>query len=239
MRVTNTSCKARVKIENTRNGPHLGPYQHSTTRHTHQLRSAMISSYQKHGRNLRGHKVKTKRDYSGKDKPKTVRHLHDTEYYLDGKSRTKYGVETDSRRSNLYDAQSAIGVGKRFDNIKRVAKMVERIISTAWWQRRYDATEFVVQRYQCTRAACAEHWGFHRLRFPSHQYQERTVLHELIHATVSAPHAGHGRLYCARYLEIVGWWWNDDVKDRLREGYRENNVKWHPHNEKQTNKRYL
>jgi len=185
--------------------------------------------------------VKPKRDYSDKDRPKTVRHLHDTQYYLDGKTRTKYGVERDSRRSNLYAAQRYMTVGETFATIRDVAKMVESIISTAWWQRRYDQTTFVVQRYQCTRAACASPpWhSFHRLRFPRHQFQERTVLHELIHATVPGPHAGHGRLYCARYLEIVGWWFDQDVYDDLLAGYRNENVKWHPHNELQVEKRHL
>ena len=45
MRVRNTPCEARVKIENTRNGPSLGAYQHPTTKHTHQPNPAMLTDY--------------------------------------------------------------------------------------------------------------------------------------------------------------------------------------------------
>lgn len=160
--------------------------------------------------------------------------------YLDGHSRTKHGKEFDSRRQNLYNAERAwhTRTGKKtwatvgreractLGDLENVAAVVGDIMATAWWQRRYRKIHTRLYPGTGARRAVATWNGY--LRFPRGMRNRPVVLHELIHLTVPKPHAGHGRLYAARFLEIVGWFYGDHDRDVLKDCYREHNVKWYP-----------
>jgi len=159
----------------------------------------------------------------------------DLDRYLNGHSHTKYGKERDSRRQNLYDAQREAQKSistKSFESLRETAQFVGDILRRAWWQRRYPFRAVTLKPGYGTRRGLAGTQGFagtyHTIVLPNPQRTNWIVLHELIHHTVPAPHANHGRLYCARFLEIVGWHFGGETEETLKSAYREQNVKWHP-----------
>lgn len=178
---------------------------------------------------LRSWIVRSSRRY-GFDPPKKSYHGGvDPDRYLEGHSLTKYGKELDSRRQNLYDAQNvakeSISIDS-FESLKDTAQFVGDILRRAWWQRRYRLNMITLKPGYGAKRATAQ--SPRTLTFPEHARTEWSVLHELIHLTIPRPHAGHGRLYCARFLEIVGWHFGDEAEQTLKSAYREQNVKWHP-----------
>lgn len=153
----------------------------------------------------------------------------DLDRFLDGRSHTKCGRERDSRRQNLYDAQrdaqKSISI-ESFESLRETARFVGDILRRAWWQRRYQNTSVFLKPGYGARRGKAK--GRHTILLPNPQRTDLMVLHELIHHTVPAPHAGHGRLYCARFLEIIGWHYGEEAREALKSAYRKQNVKWHP-----------
>ena len=155
--------------------------------------------------------------------------------FLDGRSHTRCGVERDSRRQNLYDAQreaqKTIST-KSFESLRETARFAGDILQRAWWQRRYPFCAVTLKPGYGTRRGLAGTQGvagtYHTIVLPKSKRTDRVVLHELIHHTVPAPHAWHGRLYCARFLEIIGWHYGEEAREALKSAYREQNVKWHP-----------
>jgi len=155
--------------------------------------------------------------------------LEELPRFLEGNRLTKDNKETDSQRQKLYDAQRRVTDGRCFSEMEEVANAVVEILRKAWWQRRYGSGPIVLRPGSGARRANAKGNAANgNLNLPKFGRCERTILHELIHLTVPKPHAGHGRLYASRYLEAVSWWLGPDAGDRLREGYREENVRWHP-----------
>ncbi len=155
--------------------------------------------------------------------------LVDQPRFLQGNTLTRDKKETDSQRQKLYDAQRRVTDGSVLHEIEDVAWEVYDIISKAWWQRRYATGRIKLRPGNGARRANAKgnsHSG--NLNFPRSARCQRTIIHELVHLTVPVPHAGHGRLYASRYLEAVYWRLGENAGDTLKEGYRRENVKWHP-----------
>lgn len=155
----------------------------------------------------------------------------DLDRYLDGHTLTKSGNERDSRRQNLYNAEKRVKRSiytEPFDSLDETAQFVGDILHRAWWQRRYTCSCVGV------RPGYGAKRGLQKLGtqivLPEHARNQWYILHELIHITVPKPHAGHGRLYAARFLEIIRWHFGDDTARKLKEAYRDQNVKWHPRN---------
>lgn len=181
--------------------------------------------------------LEVNRDYE-KDPPSSyVWHQKDElPRFLDGNKLTKYGAEVDGKKSNFYSAEALFSRLMRdevtprtnvFGDLENVADFISDIWSTAWWQRRYRKSRIHIKDGRRARRAIAWHNG--KMTLPRRMRNPLTVLHELIHFTVPQPHAGHGRLFCARFKEIVGWYWDDDAENALADAYRSRNVKWHPH----------
>lgn len=155
--------------------------------------------------------------------------LEELPRFLEGNRLTRSNKETDSQRQKLYDAQSRITDGRCFSDMEEVAHFVCDILRKAWWQRRYGSGPIVLRPGSGARRANAKgNTVSGKLNLPRFGRCEQTIIHELIHLTVPKPHAGHGRLYASRYLEAVSWWLGPDVGDKLRDAYREENVRWHP-----------
>jgi putative metallohydrolase (TIGR04338 family) len=149
--------------------------------------------------------------------------------FLEGNQLKRDRTETDSQRQKLYDAQHKAPVGEEFDSMKEVAREVAGILSKAWWQRRYATGSVTLRPGNGARRARAKGNSVSgNITFPRRHRRERSIIHELIHLTVPVPHAWHGRLYASRYLEAVCWRMGEEAGRALKEGYREENVKWHP-----------
>jgi len=155
--------------------------------------------------------------------------LADLPRFLEGNQLKRDRTETDSQRQKLYDAQRKVTGGETYSEMEEVAREVAGILSKAWWQRRYATGSVTLRPGNGARRASAKGNSVSgSLNLPKFGRCERTIIHELIHLTVPVPHAWHGRLFASRYLEAVYWRLGDAAGDTLKEGYREENVKWHP-----------
>jgi len=155
--------------------------------------------------------------------------LADLPRFLEGNQLKRDRTETDSQRQKLYDAQREVPDGETYAEMGEVAREVAGILSKAWWQRRYATGQVTLRPGNGARRASARgNSADGRLNFPKFGRTQRTIVHELIHLTVPPPHAWHGRLFASRYLEAVCWRLGDAAGSALKEGYREENVKWHP-----------
>lgn len=158
--------------------------------------------------------------------------------YLDGHSLTKFNVEYDSQRQTFYDAQHAVGLGRQdFSSQAEFQKYVNNLTTYRWWERRFlpkwcgeHAIRVEVKRKDASSSHAKRGRGTIHLSPTAH---ERTVIHEVAHIVTPKPHAGHGRLYARVFLELIDWRWGSEAADKLKEAYREHNVKFHPHHEKQ------
>lgn len=148
--------------------------------------------------------------------------------YLDGHSLTKFNSEHDSQRKKLYRAENFVTVGKKFKTLKKAQKFLDKVLGSAWFQRRFGKVSIRMEMTQgWTKSYCRRTEGLLRM-LPEH-LNERIILHELTHALVQAPHAGHGRLFCAVYLDLVRHYLGENAYDQLLKGYRKHNVKYSPH----------
>lgn len=192
------------------------------------MRRFIILRSSRDGR-LRGWVVRATDRYEFDPPAKSYHDGADLDRYLDGRSPTKYGKERDSRRQNLYNAQSmakeSVSIDT-FESLKDTAQFVGDILQRAWWQRRYRLGMVTLKPGYGAKRGKAH--PPRTLVLPRYARTEWSVLHELIHLVVPRPHAGHGRLYCARFLEIVGWHFGDEAEEALKSAYRDQNVKWYP-----------
>lgn len=173
----------------------------------------------------------------------------DVRRYLDGHSETKWGHERDSRRQNLYDAERAFS--NRTDvarfpwekpdtTLEEVADFVKDICSSAWWQRRYDTLNWTIhdgRGMKNARGGTRRSGGI--MKLPRKARTPLVILHEMTHTVIPKPHAHHGRLFAARFAELIGWRLGDHYETVLKECYRDHNVKFHPHNELQVSEYYV
>lgn len=180
--------------------------------------------------------VKADRNWNVDPPKKSFHGDVDLRRYLNGNSHTKHGRERDSRRQKLYDAErdvrgkTSFGADKEFDSLEETAKWVQKMLGSAWWQRRYKMTSVFLRPGYWARRGIARSGSLSasKIILPKRSRNSWTISHELVHLTVENPHAGHGRLFCARLLEIIGAVYGDSFRDDLKEAYRTHNVKWHP-----------
>lgn len=194
-----------------------------------------------HPRN--GFYIYVRRDYA--HDPPTSYTWHDPECiprYLNGHSKDEHGREYDSRKQNFYDAErdwaeragivtwGALGYEQEEEasvlTLKETAEFIEDVWSRAWWQRRYDVLDAHLKDGRGAKRAIAFQSG--DLSIKRGHRNPATILHELTHLATDDPHAWHGRLFAARFREIVGWYFGDEEQHILTECYRRHGVKWHP-----------
>lgn len=174
--------------------------------------------------------VAAQRSYE-RQPPKRVYHQRsESRRYLNGFEKDQYGREIDSRKQKFYDAEQWVTEGEDLKELEDIAAYIEDIIRRAWWQRRYGILKFVIADGRGSRrSGCRFTRDGMRVRFPRHRRFEREVLHEITHAVVPKPHAWHGRLFAARFLELIRWRMGKGWAETLKKGYRREGVKWHPH----------
>lgn len=167
-------------------------------------------------------------------------YLTEPERYLDGHSCNKSGREYDSQRQKLYDAQKWAPEGQRFQAVSDMQCYVDDMIGRPWWKRRFSLSQVRVKDGRGRRRAGARSYitsgngqvsllANPQVKMPRHARYERCLIHEVVHCLVLPPHAAHGRLYAKAYLELVRWRMGGDAYEKLLKGYREENVKYHPH----------
>lgn len=158
--------------------------------------------------------------------------ITDSTRYLNGLSLNRNGREQDSRRQKFYDAEKSAPRGESFDSVPEVEDYIDRLTGYAWWQRRFLVDSIKVGDGRGRKRACGS-YRTKRVKLPRYARYERLILHEMTHTLTPKPHAWHGRLFCRIFLELVDWQLGSDAADALKEGYREQNVKWQPHRSKQ------
>jgi len=148
--------------------------------------------------------------------------------YLDGTTVRKSGTEYDGQRQKLYDSETGVPLGKQFKDIEKAQKFVDKVLDSAWFNRRFDLTDVRLEMTQgWTKSYCRPSQKL--IRLLDCHLNERIVLHELAHAIVPKPHSHHGRLFSAIYLDLVRHFIGEDAYDALLKGYRRENVKYQPH----------
>lgn len=147
--------------------------------------------------------------------------------YLDGHSLRKRGDEYDSQRKKLYRAENRCRRGEKFETFRDAERYFNKVLDSAWFQRRFDRPEVQLRRGRGKGSAFW--WGSKNIRLSTQNHMcERILIHELVHALVPLPHAGHGRLFCAIYLDLVRHYMGEKAYEELLEGYRREGVKYHP-----------
>lgn len=147
--------------------------------------------------------------------------------YLDGHSLSEFGCEQDSRKQKLYDSERGVSKGKQFKNLRQATKFLNKVLESSWFQRRFGKIEVKMEMTQgWKKSYCRRTEGLLRM-LPQH-LNERVILHELVHALTPKPHAGHGRLFCAIYLDFVRHYIGESTYDQLLKGYRREGVQYTP-----------
>jgi len=162
-----------------------------------------------------------------KDAPKYIK---DSMYYLDGHSTNKWGAEVDSRRQKLYKAEDGVSKGESFATVAECQAYLNKVTSSEWFTRRFGPLTVKVERTQGFRKSYCRGKGDAALIriLPVHQ-NERILLHELVHALIPSPHAGHGRLFCRVYAEVLRAQMGQKVYEDLVANFHLQGVKYSPH----------
>ena len=147
--------------------------------------------------------------------------------YLDGTTIRKRGNEYDGQRQKLYDAERNCRRGETFDDFRQAERYFEKVLESAWFNRRFKRPD--IQLLPGRGNSSAAYFNGNIRLSTRHNMYERILLHELVHTLIPLPHAGHGRLFCAVYLDFVRHFMGEDAYEELLEGYRREGVKYQPH----------
>lgn len=151
-------------------------------------------------------------------------------YYLDGKSIVSGGREYDGHRQKVYDASRVVrGRGDLLKSLDEIRSYLDYLTDLKSYQRRFkiDSSDVKIRWKRDDARKSSARWRNKELAFSGKSVQEYVVLHELAHILAPPPHAGHGRLFSAVQLWLVGS--RMKMKDKLLESYREHDVPYSPH----------
>lgn len=165
---------------------------------------------------------------SGCDLSNPPTYIKHSRRYLDGTTIRNRGTEYDGQRQKLYNAENTCTRGQEFKTFRQAEKYLEKILESAWFNRRFNNPG--VTLLEGSGKSSAFYHGSRRIRLSTKNHMcERILIHELVHALVPKPHSGHGRLFCAIYLDMVRHYLGEEAYDQLLKGYRKYNVKYQPH----------
>lgn len=167
--------------------------------------------------------------FQGLETTKAIpKYVNDPNSYLEGGYVTQYGVEKDFQRSRLYASEDSICQGQSFTRIEEIREYAERVCSSEW-VREYFPLYTPPKVYLSNFKNSYYYHGTHSIFLcPPHRY-ERIILHELAHSFVPRPHAYHGRMFCAVYLDLVQHFMPDSIATSLKVSMREKGVRFSPH----------
>lgn len=152
------------------------------------------------------------------------------------KSDPKSYWEKDSQRQKLYDAESSAKVwdsdlAKNFSSIEEIQKFVNKLISSAWFKKRFGQTSIAVKSKAGFGAdACGKTTGL--IRFSLYSRSMLTVLHEVAHIIKKSGAGGsHGRFFARTLLELVEHIVGIEAARMLKKKFKQERVKYLPRRE--------
>lgn len=139
----------------------------------------------------------------------------------------------DSQRSKVYAAERASiqsAPEERFRNLSDIEHYLVKMISSAWWQRRYPVRSIAVKSGAGTRNAMGTNYSRTRgmISIPLWARQETVILHEVAHVVAGATYGSipaHGREFCKVFLDLIRWRMGDEAWRSLKDEFRERKVK--------------
>lgn len=141
-------------------------------------------------------------------------------------------IPRDSQRQRLYDAEQVIvltGPRPEFRTVEQMQTYVDKLLSSAWFQRRWGKHRLTVRPGYGFRRAVAE-TGRNRIQMPLWARCEAVLLHEIAHHCTWWQHrndvAPHGREYAANYVELVGHLMGRESAELLKVSFRAGKVKF-------------
>lgn len=142
----------------------------------------------------------------------------------------------DSQKSKLYAAEREALEGLVAEQwgageVAVIQAWVDKILSSAWWRRRYPSVrKVVVEDGAGHRSAMAKRRDLRLIiELPLWARKDWVVLHELAHHATDAKHwgvAAHGREFARVYVELVEHIMSKEAGDALRAAFREGKVKY-------------
>lgn len=150
--------------------------------------------------------------------------------YLRHPSKT-VAKERDSQRKRVYQSETAYeeqhGSGNVFKTIEECQAFADQVTESEYWKTHFPYIRKVfVRRARGKTAHAIFNYGL--IMLPKHFYNELTILHELAHHLVPVPHADHGPLWCAVYIDLVREFLGDQKAKQLSECFAESRVKYEP-----------
>ena len=151
-----------------------------------------------------------------------------------GPGRTKSGQPRDSQRQKVYDSEDVLGPvewpgQEHFVTVSEMQSYVDRLIASAWFQRRWKIRAVEVRDGRGRRSAASNDRGGY-ITMPVGMRYEEVVLHEIAHQIVGRTIGhrnvqAHGREFCQVLLELVGHKLGADAKRALKSEFQRRKVK--------------
>lgn len=141
------------------------------------------------------------------------------------------GWERDSQRKRVYDAEHAFeevnGAGKILLSIDECQDCINKTLKCEYWRTHYPYIKSVKAVLSKGKHAMSTFfWGL--IELPPHFFNELTILHELAHHVVPRPHAHHGPLWCAVYVDLVREFLDKELAANLVKAFQDGRVRFGP-----------
>lgn len=141
--------------------------------------------------------------------------------------------ERDSQKSKLYKAEKVLEqVSSRLETIAEIEGYINHALNRAPIKSRYSRWTGGHLMIRDGRGARNATGGTGAVKFPCWSRTQYIVLHELAHVIAQRKYgvyiAGHGRLFCEVYLDLVRFVMGVAAHDLLKESFKTNKVKFRP-----------
>lgn len=137
----------------------------------------------------------------------------------------------DTQRKKLYTAERFLQYPKeggraavRIETVPEIQAWVDRMIASAWWQKRYPHVQRItVKDGRGRRIACA---GYRSITLPKWSRSKAVILHEIAHVVTSSRVAWHGWEFADNLLKLVGHWVGGEEAELLKQSFKKHRVRW-------------
>jgi len=154
----------------------------------------------------------------------TPYYVTDPHSYLEGGYVTQYGVEKDFQRSRLYTSEDYVCAGQE---VRDISAYVEQVYLSKWVREHFPLCIPPTTHLSTFKNSYYYPNTHHIALCRKHTY-ERIILHELAHSLVPKPHAYHGRMFCAVYLDLVRLFMNKSIAISLEDSMQVGGVRFLP-----------
>ncbi len=144
----------------------------------------------------------------------------------------KEKVERDSQRKRVYEAErdfeEVYGSGKKtLLSIPQCQDYTNETLSGDYWRTHYPYIRSIRVRPIKSKSAFSNFF-LGLIELPPHFFNELTILHELAHHVVPPPHAAHGPLWGAVYIDMVREFMGNQMASNLTKAFQKERVKFGP-----------